>query len=230
MFVPPVCPSCGRRIEDRSDVMCRHCMVSLPRCTAGYCRSRLLPLLDAAPCPPGIVASWSPYSHDSLAGALIRSVKYYGRPKAGVELGRIFGCELASTADFNSSWGLSPDDIELLLPVPLHWTKLIGRGFNQSRCIAMGLAEALRADVAENLKAVKPHRTQTHRTAAERVSNVRGSFMLVNPQDLQGRHVAIVDDVITTGATVTECIIALGKATARPASLSVLSLGLAGVS
>ena len=224
MLLPRLCPVCGRATEHSP--LCAGCLVALPRCDYQECRQRLLPLLDAAVCPPGVVASWTPYRHDSPGGLLIRNMKYHHRPRSGFEMGRIFASELCAS-DFFAANGLpAPAGIDVLLPVPLHWTKMLHRGFNQSRAVALGMAEVLGARVADNLVAIKGHGTQTHKSAAERVANIKGSFGVVDAHALDGLHVAIVDDVITTGATMTECILALGRSGAQPASLSLLSLGL----
>lgn len=227
LFAPRLCASCGRRLDGHHPV-CVHCLTSLPRATRSACESLMLPLLDAAPCRPGVAASWLRYVHDGGGARLIRSIKYGCRPATGRALGRVFGYELLGSTEFAGTGRPGAADVHVLLPVPLYWTKELHRGFNQSREIAVGLAQALGADVSDALVAVRPHGSQTRRSAAGRAANVRGSFALDGASALDGLHVAIVDDVVTTGATVTEAVLALARADAKPASLGILSLGLAG--
>lgn len=243
LFVPPLCSGCGRALPDRDVPVCMDCLLRMTRCSTAFCATTLLPFMNLAPCAAALAVSWTYYQHDSIGARFIRSMKYLGRPAMGYGLGRLFALELkglgvrpdALFLDAELPEGIEPvdasfgiTDVEMLLPVPQHWTKTLRRGFNQSRCVAMGMAAETGARVVENLIASRPHKTQTHRSGQDRLANVADSFLLENPRELDGRHIAIVDDVITTGATIRECILAIGRSGARPASLSVFSLGMAG--
>jgi len=163
-----------------------------------------------------LAAAWFEYNRHSPYAAIIRDAKYRSMPRMAREAGRCFAMEMTND-------GVAAlTDIDLLLPVPLHWTKLLRRGYNQSRCIAEGMAEVLNVPTGDNLRAVRPHRTQTRRTAEERRHNVGGIMSVRNPDELRGLHVAIVDDVITTGATMADALRA-ARATS-PRALSVLAL------
>ena len=99
----------------------------------------------------------------------------------------------------------------MVTAVPLHRSKLAQRGYNQSEFIARGIAAALGITYIEALKAVRPHSTQTHKGALERWQNIQGNYALdankVN--QLTGKHILLVDDVITTGSTLIVCASAL---------------------
>ena len=131
-------------------------------------------------------------------------------------LGRLYGMELAAD-------GLA-GRFDVLLPVALHRDRLLRRGYNQSLEIARGLAAELGCDVGDNLMALRSHRTQTRRSGYDRYDNVRGSFGIRHPEELDGLSVAIVDDVVTTGSTVLDCINAI-VGSASPSGISVLSIG-----
>lgn len=207
-------------------VICLHCLMGMPRAEVSSCRVIMQPVLELAPCKPGVAASWVRYLHDSEAGRFIRAVKYYGRPRSGRTLGNLFGQELSGRPEVIISPGTPLPDI--LLPVPLHWRRMTRRGFNQSEWIALGIADSIGATVESNLMALHAHATQTRKTGELRRQNVAHSFGVVNPHALDGHHVAIVDDIITTGATMTEAVLAIARSGANPASLGLLSLGLAG--
>ena len=113
---------------------------------------------------------------------------------------------------------------DVLLPVPLHRDKLLKRGYNQSLEIARGLAAELGCDVGDNLVALRPHSTQTSRSGYERFANVSGTFGLKMPGELEGLRVAVVDDVVTTGSTIHDCIAAIARQS-TPASVSILTIG-----
>lgn len=227
IFIPRACPACGCAMDSSEEAICGACMLALHRAGIAVPGSKLMDTIANGPAPAGIAASWLRYRHDSPEARLIQSIKYRGRPRLGRELGRIFGQELAARSLPEGM--LKPAAIDVLIPVPLHWTKRLPRGFNQSEWIAEGIADALGCGVATCLRAVRPHATQTHKTDQGRAENVVGIFALDKDAKLDGLNITIVDDVITTGATVREAILTIGRAGSRPASVSVLSLALAGL-
>ena len=144
----------------------------------------------------------------------VYALKYGGERRLGDAMGR----ELAQVLQ------ALPERPDALVPVPLHWTRRLMRGYNQAEEIARGMAAVFGCDVGDNLRALRRHSTQTRRSANERFTNISGSFAVVNPRELDGLNVVIVDDVITTGSTMADCIRAVGESSA-PASINVLSLG-----
>ena len=98
------------------------------------------------------------------------------------------------------------DGIDIVTAVPLHRSKLAHRGYNQSEYLARGIADELKIPYTEVLKAIRPHTTQTHKGALERWQNIQNNYTLKNNADrLAGKHILLVDDVVTTGATLTVC-------------------------
>ena len=116
-------------------------------------------------------------------------------------------------------------DIDVLLPVPMHWLKRMRRGYNQAEEVARGLGAVTGIPVGDNLVARRGHSTQTHLSQHDRAANISGRFSVVAPDELADLNVMVVDDIITTGATMIEAARAL--ASTAVASLSLLSLGLA---
>lgn len=163
------------------------------------------------------VISWFVYNHEHPSHRLIHDIKYHDRRFLGNRLGREFAREVMAHGD------MADTPVDIILPIPLHWTKFLSRGYNQAREIALGFAEVVGAEVGSNLYARRAHRTQTRRTSVERNDNVAGIFGVRCPHDLDGRHIAVLDDVITTGATITAAMRAI-LAVSSPASLTAISL------
>lgn len=133
---------------------------------------------------------------------LIQMLKYKDREDIGHWLGSVLGHRLADKDHFK--------EIDMIIPVPLHPKKLKKRGYNQSVSICRGLAESLQKSVFEtNLVRVKNTVSQTTMNKEQRLSNIEGAFSLQNPEELKGKHILLVDDVLTTGATLESCALAL---------------------
>lgn len=226
VFIPRTCPACGRRLPASGAMVCVACLLALPRCTTDVTHSAIV---SNGPAPAGLSASWIQYLHGTESSRLIRAVKYKGRPALGRHLGRLFAAELLERRERARQCGPDlPPLPQVLIPVPLHWTKRLERGFNQSEQIAEGMAEVLGCTVDCGLRATRSHGTQTRRKAEERAANVRSIFVWRGGDSIDGLDAAIVDDIITTGATARECVLALGLGGARPSTIGLLSLGLAG--
>ena len=129
---------------------------------------------------------------------LLHELKYKGNCDVGRKLGVLFGYDLIQSSLFQ--------DINAIIPVPLHPKKEKKRGYNQSTEICKGLAESMnRPMITGNLIRVVHTATQTRKGRFERWENVSGIFNVKNANELQGKHLLIVDDVVTTGATLEAC-------------------------
>jgi ComF family protein len=135
------------------------------------------------------------FKKGNITQRLIHQLKYKDNQAIGTYLGHQFGLELAKTEDFQS--------VDVIIPVPVHPKKLRQRGYNQSECIGKGIAETLSKPIdTSSLIRVVASSTQTKKTRYQRWENVFGIFQLTNPNTLTGKHILLVDDVITTGATI----------------------------
>ncbi len=139
------------------------------------------------------------YSKGSGYQRLIHSMKYGGRDDIAVVLGRIYGAYLQKSTLYS--------DLDVVVPVPLHRTKLHRRGYNQSAEFARGIAQQL--GIALELRAlrriVKTKTQATLTTNKDRMENVSTAFKVHRPSQLEGKRILLVDDVITTGATIESC-------------------------
>lgn len=217
LAVPPLCAVCGAPLVGGERWLCTACLAALPRehpddGPYGLLRERLAVRgLDVRH-----VVCWTVYVHDSAPGALIRRGKYGGRPQIFAELAAAMGGDVARRcADAR------PD---VLLPVPMHWRKRLLRGYNQAAILARGLGRAMDVPVGDNLRAVKAHSTQTRRSADDRARGGEGVFAVAHAEELRGLHVGVVDDILTTGGTLTAALEALRAAGVEAASVFTLAV------
>jgi ComF family protein len=133
---------------------------------------------------------------------LIHQLKYKGRMDIGVFLGSYYGTLLSGSEPFRSA--------NFIVPVPLHRKKQQKRGYNQSEQIAIGLSGSMKIPVDVNtLVRIKATETQTRKSRFRRWENVKEIFTVTAPERFIDQHILLVDDVITTGATLESCIISL---------------------
>jgi ComF family protein len=138
------------------------------------------------------------FIHESNFRGLVHRFKYRGQWRHAFEMGRWFGRILAESDAYAG--------VDVIVPVPLHLRKTLKRGYNQSSYIAAGMSREMGVSVEE--RAVVRHinnRSQTERSKSERWENVEGIFAVRRPERLVDRHILLVDDVLTTGATIGSC-------------------------
>jgi ComF family protein len=185
-------------------LICTECYVVIPRTNYHTIQDNPVAQLFWGRCLIEKAAAFSYYNKNSRIRKLIHNMKYKGNKEIGYELGRIYGLSLKSSGFM--------DDIDIVMPVPLHPSKKRVRGFNQSEVISMGIADAagLSVDIKSLVRKVVSA-TQTKRSRYERWTNVDGIFQVAESQVVSGKHILLVDDVITTGSTLESCAIELLK-------------------
>lgn len=185
-------------------LICTECYVVIPRTNYHTIQDNPVAQLFWGRCMIEKAAAFSYYNKNSRIRKLIHNMKYKGNKEIGYELGRIYGLSLKSSGFM--------DDIDIVMPVPLHPSKKRVRGYNQSEVISMGIADAagLSVDIKSLVRKVVSA-TQTKRSRYERWTNVDGIFQVAESQVVSGKHILLVDDVITTGSTLESCAIELLK-------------------
>lgn len=217
ILYPEVCEICGQSLVEGESVLCTACNAAMPR-TYNHRKGLMSPihrrLFNHTPIEQA--ASMFDYVKLSPYARLIHLMKYNNRPDIGVKLGRMFARELDTEHFF--------DDITMLVPIPVHYTRLMKRGYNQTEKVAEGISDVTYIPVVNVLRAVKSHSTQTAFSAYERWKNVAGIYDITNSDLLANQHIALIDDVITTGSTMVTCCETIHR-TAPTAKISVISLG-----
>jgi len=190
---PPACLLCGGAVPE-DELLCRECRGTVVEAAFGYVSPpRKIDHADS-------VFILLPY--DDGCRRLIHALKYQGMPSVGLFLGELIGRKMTARVAL-------PEDA-LVVPVPLHPSKLRERGYNQSERLARGFASFTGHTVSEECIArARKTPTQTALDENARRLNVRGAFRYVGGKALEGRPVVLIDDVLTTGSTVSECARAL---------------------
>ena len=147
----------------------------------------------------------------------MQDLKYRRFRQLARYMGEVIGKELAPTGFLS--------DIDLIVPIPMHFMKKAFRGYNQTEEIAKGLSKATGIGIAGALRARRPHRTQTALSIEERRKNLSNVFALLPAFDLQGKHILLLDDVCTTGTTLTEAGCTIGNASPHT-EISLLTVGI----
>jgi len=198
LLLPRTCPACRKPLKDWEDCLCLVCLAKLP--VTHFDRNLENPLAEIfwGRVKLSQAVAWFYFRKGSVYQDALHKLKYNDRPDIGFSLGKQFGYELYQSTEF-----IKPD---ILVPVPLNPKKLRKRGYNQSEAIGKGLAVGLRIPLVNNIL-TRPiaTSTQTRKSRYERYLNVTGKFKISNPVLLENRHVLLVDDVITTGATLEAC-------------------------
>jgi ComF family protein len=218
LFFPQACLACQDSLVAGEQHLCTTCRAELP-----YTNYHLLPAAQNSlsrrfwgKLPVAYTLSYVRFLQHGRVQRLLHQLKYQGQQEVGKVLGQLYGAELA-TAGLGS-------EFDLIVPVPLHRRKLARRGYNQADAFAQGLAITLPCPwSAAALRRTEHTASQTRKSRTERWQNVSTVFEVTNPQEVAGRHILLVDDVLTTGATLEACGAALLAAGARQVSIATIA-------
>ncbi|NLE33800.1 MAG: ComF family protein [Bacteroidales bacterium] len=218
LFLPRLCLTCRSQLVRGEEVLCTECLLAMARTDFHSRRDNMLEQAFWGRCMVERAAAFSVYNRGSRIRKLIHLLKYSGRQDIGRLLGGLYGSYLVS--------GGFMEGIDILIPVPLDPARERRRGYNQSHCIAEGIASHCNLPVRSDIL-VRTGRSgsQTRRGRYERWENVEGLFAVRRPGDIKGRHLIVVDDVITTGSTIEACVNALHDA--GDVKVSVVALAVA---
>lgn len=196
---PLQCQLCGRVLQHgQEEVICSWCLLTLPRTGFRKGRDHAAAQTFWGRCRFEEVQASLVYRRRNPAQKLIHQLKYHSSPETGHFLGRILGRDLLANKL------ITPGHV--LVPVPLHPKKEKNRGYNQSRLISEGIRSICPAEVNQDVLFRQEEReSQTKKGRFSRFTNSEGLFRLENPAELKGKHIILVDDVITTGATMEAC-------------------------
>lgn len=199
LVAPRFCVVCGNRLAVDEDYICSVCNLHLPR--TGFQShaddNKMVRMLWGL-MPVERATALFYYTPGAQTTHILEALKYNDQPEIGITMGRLMAQELKDSGFF--------DGIDLLIPIPLARNRQRQRGYNQCTMLARGVSEVTGIQVVESvIIREKFEKSQTHLKRWERIENVEGIFALSNPQTLHGKHVLLIDDVMTTGATVCAC-------------------------
>ncbi len=201
MMYPSLCAACGRPLFTGEECICTPCRFHLPR--TGFHLHSDNPVMQHfwGKVPVINATAYYYFNKGERVQRLIHQLKYKGRKDVGEFIGRIMGAELLKS-NFNK--------IELVVPVPLHISRMRERGYNQSDYFARGLAKGLKKDYSLNaLVRTQATSTQTRKLRFERYQNVDNIFHVADENAVKNKCILLIDDVITTGSTLISCTEAL---------------------
>ncbi len=218
LFYPKSCEACGQNLLENEKILCTRCIFDIPKTHFHKQKDNLAAELFIGNVPITYATAYFYYIEGSRFRHLIHSLKYGGKPQIGTELGKMFGSALK---------GSFFESVDYLLPVPLHPDKKKIRGYNQSEKIAEGISQTLHKPYYTDIIERKVFTdTQTKKNTGERRENMKNVFALLPHREIEGKHLLLVDDVLTTGATLSSCAAELLKA--KNVKVSIATLAIAG--
>ena len=198
LLFPALCNGCGKLLYHGEKDICTKCLYDLPYTDFHLYEDNLVAKQLWGRLSVNAAMAMLYFKKGTKVQNLIHGLKYNGKTEIGTMLGKLLANKLAKSEFYS--------DIDVVIPVPLHQKKLRLRGYNQSEYIATGLAEELGITVStKNLLRNKATESQTKKARYTRYENMQDVFSVTKAEDLADKHILLVDDVITTGATLEAC-------------------------
>jgi competence protein ComFC len=196
-FLPRFCVSCAFKLQLNEDTICNNCLNQIEKTSPERIKNEFERKFKDSE----IVSDFFPlyiFEKDKELQHAIHTLKYENKFKVGIFLGKLLGIELKKA---RPRW-----QIDIIIPIPLHQLKKAERGFNQSLYAAKGVNSVLNKLLKENIvKRVIYTESQTTMNLSERKENIFGAFKIRKQKIIEGKNILLIDDVITTGATISEC-------------------------
>ena len=215
---PKYCNGCKRTLAKGEKCLCSHCVSNLPQTNFHTYENNPIEMVFAGRIPVCRAVAFCFFRQGNIMQNIVHQLKYAGNMEIGIYLGYLFGLSLKENKVFET--------VDIILPIPLHKKKFKTRGYNQSACIAKGMARALSKPVdTKSLTRIVATSTQTKKTRYARWENISDVFQLIVPEKLAGKHILLVDDIVTTGSTIESA--AQQLLTLEDIKISVACLGFA---
>ncbi len=216
LFFPNTCNICGRQLFHHENLICTVCKSELPYTNFHKYNMNPVEMSFWGRIEINKATSFLLYTKGDMVKTILHSIKYKGNKPLAIEMGRIFGLHLKENNIFNS--------IDVIIPVPLHPKKLNKRGYNQSELIAEGISSILDISVVrEGLYKNTNTSTQTRKNRYERWINSENMYTVCNASTFENKNILLVDDVLTTGATLEACCIAFKNLKVESLNIATLA-------
>lgn len=215
LFYPHICAGCGNDALTIESNLCVKCIYELPVTGFELHANNPIEKILAGRIPFKKATAQFYFTKESLLQTLMHQFKYRAHRDLGKQLGIIMGVQLKESKRF--------EDVDVMVPLPLFEDKEKKRGYNQSTILCKGIATILNIDIVEDA-IIRPlaTETQTKKNRTERWRNMEGKFELLHVNKIKDKHVLLVDDVITTGATLESCAATLLQASGVKLSIATL--------
>ncbi len=218
LFYPKLCVVCQAPLTINEDYCCLHCLLRLPRTNYHRCPDNSASDKFLGKVPLQKVSSYLFYNKGGICQQLVAEIKYKGNRQFGEWMGTYLAKDMQASGFFQ--------DVDYIVPVPLHKKKQKARGFNQSEALAIGIASVTGIPIdTSSLYRKIANPTQTRKSIYERWLNTTSVFGLKNKEMITDKHILLIDDVLTTGSTLEACVHCL--LTCPGTTVSILTLAIA---
>jgi ComF family protein len=198
LLFPNLCMGCSGVLSKNENILCFTCENNLPKTNFHLEAENIIFKRLYGRIPIENATALFYFDKGNTVQRLMHLLKYSNKKEIGKYLGKMLGNDLVECKNFKS--------ITSVIPIPLHEKKLRIRGYNQAEYFALGIAEAMKINAVTNvLQRLENTETQTGKNRFERWDNVKDAFVLKNESAIENHHILLVDDVVTTGATLEAC-------------------------
>ena len=216
LIFPRICAGCQQPLQLNEKQICTDCRFELPFTNSHLQVDEKLSNRFIGKVNLTHTLSYLKFVKGGKVQSIMHELKYKGNQEVGEMLGRMYGSDLKEN-------GFS-DEFDLILPVPLHTNRLISRGYNQSDSLAKGLSESLKIEWKNDvLKRGIETKSQINKSRLERYENMKDVFIVDKPDGLLDKRIVIVDDTLTTGATLESCVLALNDVGVKNVSIIAIA-------
>jgi len=196
-FLTRYCLYCETKLDSIEQYLCNQCSSKLYKCDNNYAKEKFKRYFESSNSIDELSALYL-FSKDTPLQSLIHSLKYQSNYRIGNYLGQLIASE--------NSFYFEKEQIDLIIPVPLHRIKYTERGYNQSFYIAREISRLAKIPLETSIiKRIKNTESQTRLNHSERKENVKDAFKFCGKKSLEGKNILLIDDIITTGSTIIEC-------------------------
>jgi len=217
LFYPMYCAACDSPIFKNERLLCISCRNKLPLGNFHNLNAKKIEKVFYGRIKIENASSLLVFQKDGLVQKLIHNLKYHGREEIGIELGKWLGERLYSLPSYH--------DIDCIVPVPLHRKRLVDRGYNQVEKFGIEIGKKLDASYIDSvLTKVSYHRKQSKHGRNARWMNTAETFGIQNESLLENKHILLVDDIITTGATIEACVEVLKRIPGIKISIATIAI------
>ena len=217
LFYPQICLTCAKVLTKYEEILCFSCRTDLPVTNFSKLNENEIEKIFYGRIPVEAATSLLHYSKKGSVQKLIHQLKYKKQQHIGILLGEMLGDEMQLYNRFNT--------VDCIIPVPLHPKKLKSRGYNQVTLFGQTLSQKLNVPYySDILKGKVSQKTQTHKSRFDRLKHLEDNFELVNKELLENMHILLIDDVVTTGATLEACCIQLSQSKNIKISIATMAI------
>lgn len=217
LLFPHICVGCGSDLIDKENFLCLECINHLPHTNFALHANNPAEVIFWGRVPVAAAMCQLYFSKASMMQNLVHEFKYKGNQEVGIYLGYLIGNSLENSNRFKK--------IDLLIPIPLFKEKEKRRGYNQAKILCEGISKITGLPIViNNVIRIVNTETQTKKKRLQRWQNVDKTFRVSNPDELEGKHILLVDDIITTGSTLEACASEILKVKNTMVSIAALAI------